>query len=766
MHTIPISAYKPFFSTKQQKHLPGGEPYETEFFTEMQAIRDGQYADVIAQVRAIEDKNQRHAFKAQNLRAITISAVCNKWRGLSHVDHHTGLMNIDIDAGDNPHISDWPAMRDIVGKLKPVIACFLSASGQGMSFVVRVKPDIELHKDTFYSICDELKDHLNIVADVACSDVVRLRFVSHDPGAIIKTDWQDLPVLEPSPKYLSSKVDYQQATNSVQPVGEADTEYNYQQAVNKANQQSVFGEGSKHNFLISVAGSCNIMGMSQQFCESMTVKFFADKTAIRTDELLEPVRSVYRTYKSQHATFDKEAYRDSGIYKATLSIVRNHLHWGHKPTADELSEISKVCEVNLDRLPALVERIWSEFAVELNYANKPEVDKVEIFMSKKWRFYRNIVTSMNEYEQIGHNERQPANVDEIYRQLQKARFKYKLDNIKSLLRSDFVLRYDPIADYFQSLPVWDQKESHIDKLASYITADDPVFWRGQFKKALVRSINCGLGLGINRIVIVLQQPGQDTGKSTFIRHLNPFGMHYYTEAPLREGKDTEFRFAENFIYNLEELSSLSTHDIDKLKAIISKYNVKERKPFAINDVVLPRRCNFWGSTNKRFFLQDDQNTRWVIIPVTHINWSYKQEVDMAQVWAEAWHLYKSGFDYQLTADERATRDAGNEEYKVDRHEHVLLLHHFKPCQENDQGAKFMTASEVAAFLGSMYPSQKFSARNVGIAIAEAWVLKRTARKISGAVIRGYWFVVTREGFKSEATWTDPGSGAIVSDVPF
>src|ERR1051326_2104615 len=94
---IPISGYRPAFSKKRGEFVPGCIPYATDFYTEMERIRDGHYRAVVEQCRGIEDKKQRSAFKAQNLPSITISAVCRDWRKTGNVVNHSGLMNVDID---------------------------------------------------------------------------------------------------------------------------------------------------------------------------------------------------------------------------------------------------------------------------------------------------------------------------------------------------------------------------------------------------------------------------------------------------------------------------------------------------------------------------------------------------------------------------------------------------------------------------------------------------------------------------------------------
>src|SRR5262245_28391104 len=152
MKSITISAYEAWIN-KEGKAMPGCKPYEVDFYTEMFRIRDGHYKPVIDACRAITNKEERNKFKCEKLPSLSISAVCKNWRKLENVDHHTGLLNLDIDYAGNEHIENWEELRDIIFQRPLVVCAFLSASGKGLSFVVKIDP--AEHKDVFFSIVDE-----------------------------------------------------------------------------------------------------------------------------------------------------------------------------------------------------------------------------------------------------------------------------------------------------------------------------------------------------------------------------------------------------------------------------------------------------------------------------------------------------------------------------------------------------------------------------------------------------------------------------------
>lgn len=391
--------------------------------------------------------------------------------------------------------------------------------------------------------------------------------------------------------------------------------------------------------------------------------------------------------------------------------------------------------LNKDKVEGVFKKVFEHNKDEFNIVNKPDIVKVEVWLRKSWDFVQNEVTQTTEFKEKNIETWRDLNIDTIYRKLQHVGFKFGLDKLKSLLKSDFVPLYNPFKDYFESLEPWDGEKDYIDELASYIDVTDNDFFRVQFKKTLVRCIGCSLYGRENRIVFTLVGEKQSTGKSTFLRFLNPFGNQYYTEAPIRNNKDSEFAFSENFIYNLEELSSLSNMDVNRLKSIISTASIKERKAYAVNAVQQPRRCNFFGSTNKTEFLTDSENTRWLCFDLVSINWDYKKNVDIRKVWAQAFALYKDAeFNDQLTADEAAYRDAKNKTYEINDLEKELIKKTFAVCWKNE--GEFYSNADVVGILQEG-TKLKLEPRYISKNMKQLGFVA-DVKKINGHPTRGYW----------------------------
>lgn len=400
----------------------------------------------------------------------------------------------------------------------------------------------------------------------------------------------------------------------------------------------------------------------------------------------------------------------------------------------------KLCELhylNLDKVRTAFQRIYTLHEDAHGINDKPDIVKVEYFLNKKYEFARNEVTQRSECRLKNSNDDfGPINTDTIYRELQHVGFKFTIDRLKSLLRSNFMVAYNPFMDYFENLEPWDYETDYIGQLANYIEAEDQEFHVNQFRKMLVRSVGCTLYGVENRFVYVFVSQAQEVGKSSFIRFLNPFGTNYYCESPIRETKDTYFRFSENFIYNMEELSSLSNIGVNHLKAIISMTLIKERKPHAVDDVIMPRRANLWGSSNKEDgFLTDDINSRWLCIKLKSINWGYRKEVDIHKVWAQAYALWHDDrFNSALTAEEIQRREEINRNFEVTSIEKELIKQCFEVC--GPEGT-FYTNPDIMNELSLRYNGKPLDSRFIGKCFAQlGFQLDR--KTVNGHRVRGYY----------------------------
>jgi len=430
---------------------------------------------------------------------------------------------------------------------------------------------------------------------------------------------------------------------------------------------------------------------------------------------------------------EKSAWRD--VYSHAHMINRI----GREYSSTDILHLCERLLLSKEKVEKVFKKIFEQNKEAFGIDDKPEIYKVEYFLKQNWEFVKNEITQRTEYRPAkSSKDFEKLNEHSIYRKLQHANFRFSMEKLKSLLKSDFMKSYNAFVDYFTNLEEWDYETDHIGKLANYIKATNQKFHVNQFRKMLVRSIGCSLYGVENRFVYVLIGEKQEKGKSTFIRFLNPFGTRYYTEAPIRDNKDTYFSFSENFIYNLEELASLSNLDVNHLKSVISMSMIKERKAFEVNPEEQPRRCNFFASTNKDEFLTDSENTRWLCINVEDIDWNYKKEVDISKVWAQAFALYHDKeFNQNLTLEEMKERDAMNKNFEITDIEKDLIKQCFEVVKKEDSKAMFYSNPDILITLQEKFLGKTLNAKFISKSMIQLGFERSTAR-INGHKTRGYY----------------------------
>jgi predicted P-loop ATPase len=379
--------------------------------------------------------------------------------------------------------------------------------------------------------------------------------------------------------------------------------------------------------------------------------------------------------------------------------------------------------------------------------NKPIIQVVREFIDNLWEVRNNIVLNKFEFREKNKTEWEELNENDIYVALKMEFIKFSLSDLRALLKSSWTKKHDPIKEYFENLPPWDGETDYIKELISYIHVNDndKSRFEKQFKKALIRSVACALGYAVNKHAFILVSPKQHGGKTTFIRWLCPPElMKYYTEE-LKLDKDGLAALTNNFIINLDELSTMQKAEINQLKSHFSKDYIKIRLPYDARESTLKRRSNFFGSTNLLEFLSDETgNVRWICFRVLSINYDYSIKMNIDNVWMQAYSLFKSKIDYQLSKDEVEENEKSNAQFFINSSEIELIQQYYTQGSKENQFSKFLTATEILIhLLNKTGKAIKLTERNIGRALKALNFGQETNYcKDSKFSIKGYWLIET------------------------
>ena len=141
-----------------------------------------EYSYEIQMLRHLNNKEERNAWK-RKLPQATICGVFHPTRSIKNLQSRSGLICIDIDAKENPKISDWENLKGKLTVIPQIAYCSLSVSGNGLFAIIPLRhPDRHLlHfrqlQADFYK--------MGITIDAACSDITRMRCVSYDTHPLV-----------------------------------------------------------------------------------------------------------------------------------------------------------------------------------------------------------------------------------------------------------------------------------------------------------------------------------------------------------------------------------------------------------------------------------------------------------------------------------------------------------------------------------------------------------------------------------------------------
>jgi predicted P-loop ATPase len=205
-------------------------------------------------------------------------------------------------------------------------------------------------------------------------------------------------------------------------------------------------------------------------------------------------------------------------------------------------------------------------------------------------------------------------------------------------------RFHPVRNWLESLPPWDDQPRLEMLLPTVFGADINPYTAHIGQSIPVSSIARIFIPGCKVDEMVVLEGGQGQGKSSCIAEL--FGFEWYLEtSEPPTNKDFYVTMQGNSVVEIGEMQSFSKADINQVKMAITRRDDKYRAPYDRHARSHPRQCIFMGTTNADAYLSDPTGARR-FLPVLC------RKADVAyirqwrdQLWAEALHLYCTGFQW-------------------------------------------------------------------------------------------------------------------------
>ncbi len=691
-------------------------------------IKSGTHRKLIRQYLDLKEKKGPDdpavkLYKRTKIPAITYAGIFSA-RSNSKLVTPSNIAIIDID-----HCSNLADLKERLKSDPFTLAVFVSPGGDGLKVAVKLKfgKSPEEYKNKYFSLVDYFSDKYRIPTrddrstqseesktgiDLSCSDLARLCILSSDPDLYSNLNAKIFaPVVSPQ---LNARQKSEPIRNSV--------EQDIANVIEQIEQRHVDVTNGYINWLNIGFALHNSLGSSGRESFHRVSRFSGKYEKAACDKQFD------RIMKSGNSGITiKTFFRYAKEYGID---IRPQLKNGAK----ESSQMNRSRGENVPE---------SDDEIDLpDDPNKKLTSNKFIlaseFIIKHYQIRNNIVTNEYECREIGDSTFEMLNENNIFIKMQFSGLNISLNNLVALLKSDFIERFDPFREYFESLPAWDQTD-HITALAQFVKTKERTRFDLHFKKWLVRVVACALDDSyFNKQAFILVHDRQNSGKSTFCRFLCPPALENYIAENLSIDKDSRILLTRNLLINLDELSTLSKVEINSLKSLFSKDKINDRLPYDRRNSIIPRRCSFIGSTNQTEFLNDESGSvRWLCFVIDEIDWNYKSRVDMDLVYAQAYFLYKNKFEYNLTQEEIRENEEYNKQFQVISSERELVSKFIKPGSKEDNDF-FMTATDILMNLANRTEGKiKLSAANIGKAMKFSGIerVKHSSQKVYGYYVR-------------------------------
>ena len=660
-----ISLYKNAMTTK-----PNGEVDINDF---LEGVRTGTWQDPILALRAFTDKKMKDEAK-KKIDAVTIAGLFSE-RNDNALIEHSGFMAVDIDN------CDVQKLKEQVKSDNYVYAAFQSVGGYGVCLIVRIDP--KKHRESYDGFSKYMFDTYDYIVDPTGVNVSRLRFVSYDPDLHLNLDakvFRQYPTSKPPKKVdkvLYAKDDFDALIEDIvsRRMNLCENYYEWLRIGFALRHQ--FGEAGRSYFhLVSQFSS----------------KYDSTKCDRQYDSCLKHSGTKLATlgtfiYYCKQAGLSYYSERTHTIINAASQGKKAGL--SAETVAENLMKFNGIS----DSVDVVKEAMDNNIEAE----NHSEIEELELYIRHTYELRRNLVTRFIENRGV---KMEPTDMNTVYIRAKKVFPKLDFTLMERLINSHFIQDYNPITDFFKENESI-RPEGCIDELLASVTCQDPNYLKHFGTKWLVSIVASAFGNKSNLCLVFTG--AQNTGKSEFFRRLLPEKLRpYFAESQLDRGTDDHILMTQKLIIMDDEMGGKNKKESKDLKHLLDKPVWTLREPYGRSNVDLKRIAVLCGTTNEDNILNDPTGNRRIIpIKVNYIDHARYNSVDKEELFMEAYHLWKEGYNPELTRHDIEYLNSFDQEFYENSLEGELLSKFYAASDANKPNAELMTASEIKVEIEKM-----------------------------------------------------------------
>lgn len=267
-----------------------------------------------------------------------------------------------------------------------------------------------------------------------------------------------------------------------------------------------------------------------------------------------------------------------------------------------------------------------------------------------------------------------------------------------------ITTFNPVLEYIDSLKGAWRGKSHIDIFCSYIHVRDfgdkpDGYYHDRFKRLLKKwmaaSIACSLGEKANDAMLGFIHSEEGIGKTQLLEYLVPKALKPYYIKSSKEDRyfDLTAAFTRNFVINFDEFVGITRNTAEAVKQTLSSTEFVMSRTFT---QAVPRIGNGVFTSNKTQelggFLHPSMGyRRWAIVELESVEWKkYIREVDVDQLWAEAYVLYANAdFDYVWNEADFIEFKEYNNRYLIETNAYRLIKENYRLPDATDEADKII-----------------------------------------------------------------------------
>jgi predicted P-loop ATPase len=709
MESVKFSIYKNIYDNQSTTTLL--------YNTFLEYIKTGKWEDQVHKVRIIKDYAERKKEK-EKMPYVTISGFFAQERKASLITAHTGYLAMDID--NIP--GELDGTKTMLSADSYVNAIFTSVSGTGLCVIFKI--DKDKHKEAFESISDYLLKTYQIIVDPSCKDVSRPRYVSYDPDLYYNEQsilWKKyLPKQKPK-KIISTifvQTEFDEVINQMVKHGVSCVD-DYREWVSIGfGLADHFGERGRDYFHA-------LSGISNKYEKSICDKQFTHCLKANGSNGKITIATIY--YYAKQAGINIFTEKTKRIAAVTSSQKKAGL------SAQQIAE-------NLEKFEGIPKQDADDILKQVFQSNqsftKSEsiVDNIRIHLRHTYSLKRNIITRKieNNGKILDEND-----LNTMFLDAKVLHNELTADLFLKVIFSNNTQNYNPLLDWFENNKA--EPQGVIDAFFGSFNTSDDICYLG--KKWLVGVISAIHGVH-SPLMLILAGEKQGTGKTEAFRRMLPTELRqYYAESKLDAGKDDEILMTQKLIIMDDEMGGKSKKESKRLKELTSKQTFTLREPYGKMNVDLNRLAVLCGTTNDMQILNDPTgNRRLIPIQIRSIDYKKYNEVDKRLLLIEAYNLWKSGYEWQLTSEDVESMQQNNNKFEEFSIEYELINKYFRI--PNESWLIEMSATEIKIHLEDK-SKQKISLKRIGMELKRMG-FESTIKKVNGKTIQVYSVMETTQ----------------------